>query len=60
MTSSPPVARHRAPEGAEIRIATPQDLGRAGRHAEAEWARVAYEPGRDADPFDWLGFSVAG
>jgi hypothetical protein len=56
MTSSPSIARHRAPEGAELRIATPQELVRIGRHAEPEWVREFHDPRRDVDAFEWLGF----
>jgi len=60
MTTSLP-ARHRAPEGPEVRIATPQDLVRTGRHAEPEWAREVHDPRRDdADAFEWLGFRAVG
>jgi hypothetical protein len=60
MTSSPSLARHRAPESAEVRIAMPPDLVRSGRHAEPEWARELHDPRRDGDAFEWLGFSAAG
>ncbi|NYJ06832.1 hypothetical protein [Petropleomorpha daqingensis] len=60
MTSSPSVARHRAPENTEVRIASPQDVVRTGRHAEPEWAREAHDPQRDGDPFEWLGFRAVG
>ena len=60
MRSSPVAARHRAPEGPEIRIATPDDVVRTGRHAEPEWSREAFDPERDeVDAFDWLGFTAA-
>ena len=43
MTNAAPSAtrrRHAAPEvPGELRIATPQDLLRTGRHAEPEWTR---------------------
>jgi hypothetical protein len=35
------------------------ELTRAGRHAEPEWSRLAFDPTRDDDPFEWLGFSSA-
>ena len=60
MTPSPSAARHRAPESAEVRIATPQDVVRTGRHAEPEWARELHDPQRDGDAFEWLGFRAAG
>ena len=56
MTSPPTAARHRAPESDGVRIATPADVVRTGRHSEPEWAREAHDPQRDGDPFEWLGF----
>ena len=54
----PSTGRHAAPEVARaIRIATPEDLLRAGRHAEREWSRDLHDPRRDeADSLSWLGF----
>lgn len=43
----------------DITIATPEQLTRAGRHLEPEWSRPSFDPARDPDPFDWLGFSPA-
>jgi hypothetical protein len=52
--------RHLAPSPpGEVTIATPEDLHRAGRHLEPEWSRPSFDPARDPDPFDWLGFSPA-
>ena len=52
--------RHLAPTApGEVTIATPEDLLRAGRHLEPEWSRDSFDPARDADPFEWLGFSSA-
>jgi hypothetical protein len=52
--------RHLAPTSPEpVTIATPEQLLRAGRHLEPEWSRPAFDPVRDPDPFDWLGFSPA-
>jgi hypothetical protein len=49
--------RHRAPEPADpVRIARLADVERSGRHAEPEWQREHYDPARDGDPLDWLGF----
>jgi len=49
--------RHRAPEPADpVRIAHLADVERPGRHAEREWQREQFDPARDEDPFDWLGF----
>ena len=52
--------RHLAPSSpGDVTIATPEELRRAGRHLEPEWSRPSYDPVRDPDPFDWLGFSPA-
>ncbi len=29
-----------------------------GRHAEPEWSRELFDPSRDEDPLEWLGFSA--
>jgi hypothetical protein len=51
--------RHRAPSApGEVTIATPEDLLRPGRHLEPEWSRPSFDPVRDPDPFEWLGFSA--
>jgi len=55
----PSTGRHAAPEvpGA-VRIATPEDLLRTGRHAEPEWVRDLHDPQRDeVDSLSWLGFT---
>jgi len=56
-----PGPRHCAPEWAddEERFDVAALLGdaRPGRHAEPEWARELFDPRRDEDPFDWLGFA---
>jgi hypothetical protein len=55
----PSTGRHAAPEvpGA-VRIATPEDLLRTGRHTETEWSRRRHDPKRDgADPLSWRGFT---
>jgi hypothetical protein len=55
----PSTGRHAAPEvpGA-VRIATPEDLMRTGRHAETEWSRRRHDLKRDeADPMSWLDFT---
>ena len=52
--------RHLAPGSPDdVTIATPDDLRRSGRHLEPEWSRPSFDPVRDPDPFDWLGFSPA-
>jgi hypothetical protein len=55
----PSTGRHAAPEvPGPVRIATPEDLMRTGRHAETEWSRRQHDPKRDeADPMSWLGFT---
>lgn len=53
--------RHRAPElpGAVEMLTSEQIAAGPGRHAEPEWTRAAFDPARDADAFDWLGFEAA-
>jgi hypothetical protein len=55
----PRPGRHSAPEvRGTIRIATPEDLARTGRHAESEWSRDLHDPRRDeVDSLSWLGFT---
>jgi hypothetical protein len=51
----PSTGRHAAPQvpGA-LRIATPEDLMRSGRHAEREWRRDPHHTSRDeSDPLAW-------
>jgi hypothetical protein len=57
----PTTGRHLAPElPGMVRIASPEDLTRTGRHAETEWSRETFDPKRDeVDAFDWLGFDAA-
>jgi hypothetical protein len=52
--------RHAAPETAEaLQYAVARtDPARSGRHAEPEWDREWFDPIRDEDPFDWLGFAA--
>jgi hypothetical protein len=51
--------RHLATETpGPVRIATPGDVTRTGRHAEPEWSRELHDPRRDeVDSFAWLGFA---
>ena len=42
---------------ARVAVVTPEAL-RTGRHAEPEWSRESFDPQRDGDPFEWLGFSA--
>jgi len=60
--TSPAGPRHLAHESPEtMRIATPEDFTRTGRHAEPEWSRELHDPRRDeVDPFAWLGFAPRG
>ena len=53
--------RHFAPVvPTSVRIATPDNLLRTGRHAEPEWSRDLYDPERDeVDSLSWLGFAPA-
>jgi hypothetical protein len=55
----PRPGRHSAPAvPGMIRIATPEDLARSGRHAEPEWSRNLHDPERDVvDSLSWLGFA---
>ncbi len=57
----PSTGRHLAPEvPGTVRIATPEDLLRTGRHAEPEWSRDLHDPERDEDDsLSWLGFTPA-
>jgi hypothetical protein len=57
--TSPAGPRHLAVESPEaMRIATPEDFTRTGRHAEPEWSRELHDPTRDeVDSFAWLGFA---
>jgi len=61
VTPAVPVARpgrHAAPEAADVvEIVAVEEAG-PGRHAEPAWARELFDPGRDEDPFEWLGFSA--
>jgi hypothetical protein len=55
----PSSGRHVAPEvpGA-LRIATPDDLMRSGRHAEREWSHDRHDPRHgEGDSLAWLAFT---
>jgi hypothetical protein len=59
-TQSAEAPRHLAPQAEDAMLRVVEagpELARAGRHAEPEWSRLAFDPTRDEDPFDWLGFS---
>ena len=48
--------RHAAAEApGRVEIVTAERL-RPGRHAEPAWSRELFDPARDEDPFEWLGF----
>ena len=48
--------RHAAAEAsARVEIVT-AELPRPGRHAEHAWSRELFDPARDEDHFEWLGF----
>ena len=50
--------RHAAPEvPGHVEIVAAGQTG-PGRHAEAAWSRELFDPARDPDPFEWLGFSA--
>ena len=55
----PRSGRHSAPEEpGTLRIATPDDLLRTGRHGEPQWSRDLHDPERDEDDsLSWLGFA---
>ena len=52
--------RHSAPEipGPVEIVADQADQAGHGRHAEPSWGRELFDPRRDEDPFEWLGFSA--
>ncbi|MFP5369460.1 MAG: hypothetical protein ACLGI3_01735 [Actinomycetes bacterium] len=48
--------RHAAAEASgRVETGTPEQR-RLARHAEPAWRRELFDPARDEDPFDWLGF----
>ncbi len=49
--------RHSAPELPGLVEIVAEPAGR-GRHAEPAWGRELFDPSRDEDPFEWLGFSA--
>ena len=59
--SSPAVrarGRHTAPEASGVVEIRAAEQAAPGRHAEPEWARELFDPRRDEDPFEWLGFGA--
>jgi hypothetical protein len=53
--------RHLAPDAEDtvLRLVTADVVTSTGRHAEPEWMREQFDPRRDEDPFEWLGFTAA-
>ena len=50
--------RHSAPEASgHVEIVSPGQVA-PGRHAEPAWSRELFDPARDEDPFEWLGFGA--
>jgi hypothetical protein len=49
--------RHSAPESAGL-VEIVAGQTDPGRHAEPAWGRELFDPRRDEDPFEWLGFSA--
>ena len=50
--------RHLAPEAeSTAETAATEVAAHVGRHAEPEWSRELFDPARDENPFDWLGFT---
>lgn len=56
--AAPRVGRHAAPELPGVVEIVAAEKVAPGRHAEPEWARESFDPRRDEDPFDWLGFTA--
>jgi hypothetical protein len=53
----PRTGRHAAPEMPLMEIVA-AEKAHLGRHAEPEWSREVFDPQRDEDPFEWLGFTA--
>lgn len=51
-------ARHSAPEVSGLVEIVAAEQAVPGRHAEPAWSRELFDPARDEDPFEWLGFSA--
>jgi hypothetical protein len=49
--------RHAAPDAPDVVEIVAEEPG-PGRHAEPAWGRELFDPRRDEDPFEWLGFSA--
>jgi hypothetical protein len=50
--------RNSAPEAPGVVEVVAVEQAGPGRHAEPAWARELFDPSRDEDPFEWLGFSA--
>ena len=56
--AAPRLARPSAPVAPGlIQIVAAEQAG-PGRNAEPAWGRALFDPRRDEDPFEWLGFSA--
>ena len=55
--ATPRSGRHAAPEASALFEIVAEGAS-SGRHAEPEWSRAAFDPQRDEDPFEWLGFTA--
>jgi hypothetical protein len=56
--ATPRTGRHAAPEASGLVELVTADKAHPGRHAEPQWAREVFDPQRDEDPFEWLGFTT--
>ena len=54
----PTPGRHAAPVAPGLMEIVAAEQLRPGRHAESEWSREVFDPKRDEDPFEWLGFTA--
>ena len=54
----PTGGRHAAPEVPGLVEIVAAEQVHPGRHAESPWSREVFDPQRDEDPFEWLGFSA--
>jgi len=50
--------RHSAPEVPCLVEIVAREQAAPGRHAEPAWSRELFDPARDEDPFEWLGFGA--
>jgi hypothetical protein len=56
--AAPRTGRHAAPEVPGLVEIVAAEKVAPGRHAEPEFAREFFDPRRDEDPFEWLGFTA--